>query len=1521
MNRESYSRRNFLEALFGDFFENRRGYVVVKTVRPPDCSIHTFYFPDIDLLATEEFADDAEVSVGVCPIFMPGSTKERTRYLTTFWANMDVGRAGHEHKSIFLGTRAEAVDAIRRFPCAPSVIVESGYGVHLYWLLKEPVLVTDPQEVGHIIRAIGSLLQCDTDGSPDAHLRLPGTWNLKFADRPVRCEATFINAGFRYSQQDFIDMCGMGIPRDNNLFWRTNQVAPSFLDTVSLPAPRETRAQDEIPPLAGAAAEPDDWATAIEGRSDDIAMRTQSRRSDETTLTLPAKALAKVGFDTQGWKIGDIIDGKYEVKGIIGRGGMGVVYRVHHRDWHLDLAVKVPLAESITDETSKARFIREAQTWVDLGLHPNIVQCWYVRELDGLPRIFMDYIDGGNLKDWLKRGTIKPGQWEMIIDLAIQACHGLQYAHERGLVHRDVKPSNMLMTGDGRLVMTDFGIVKIEGFLDIQSAPFSQGFTGRETLTRTGSTMGTPEYAAPEMWLDARLVDQRADIYSLGVILFELSCGRRPFDDGTHSEPPHVLIERHLSAPAPDPCTHNERIPPALADLTRRCMAKDPKDRPESVAVISEKLANLYQAVTGREYQRPAPGGTQLRAGALNNKGVSLWELGDHERAYQAWDEALRMDAHHAEALYNRSLMQWRDAAITDLEVARRLSEASKASPYAKLYLGYIQLERLAAHSAEREIESALQHPQVRREASAWRALGESRTIQGKRESADEAYQQGLSVGYADEGPPGTSAGSRTGSTQSDQRSISSWLRCVRTFALRRDAGYALCVAVTPDGQFVLSGSLGGTIRMWRFSSGGYLRAFKGHEGAVYALAVTSDGRYFVSGGVDHTVRVWHLSTGECVRTLGRLSPALSRLRFRNFLSSGEYMRTLGAGRRDPRAHSQSVQSVSTNPSGSSVASASWDGTVCLWDIETGRCLRTYEGHEGPVNAVCITSDGKYVVSAGWDKTLRVWDLNTGECLRTFTAGGDVTNALAVSPDGEFIVAGTAENVIRVWGRATGTSDRQLVGHSALVHAVAITPDGAHVVSGSQDRTVRVWELATGRCLRTLEGHRRPVECLCITPDGQYALSGGQESALRLWSISLVGESSRGSLQINRLAGYTSVHDSADRFGKHLDAALDAFQAGDCETSYRHLNEARSLDGYERDPEALSLHAKLTGSLPALTLKAGWQARSIGAPEPILSLAVSADGTSIITGHPEGMIEWDFSTGKTRKTFEGHAAEVSAVALVQEGRRVVSASWDRTVRLWDLTGGDCLFTMTGHSDVIPALSPTADGKFAVSGGWDSTLRLWDLATGKCLRAFGEETGWIEAVCVVPGDLFAVSGGWDNTLRVWNLATGECMTTFPEQTSRIGAVRVTPDGRFAVTGTGDGGLDLWDLGEGICLRTLGSHRGFVGALSLTPDGRFAASGSSDSTVRVWDLATGECLWIFEGHSDVVGAVAVTPDACFLASGSADGTIRLWRLDWDLNLEGSVKPLTECYRIDCTRSLAQIYGVDHAEALSEVYRPSH
>lgn len=289
------------------------------------------------------------------------------------------------------------------------------------------------------------------------------------------------------------------------------------------------------------------------------------------------------------WKVGDTILGIYEVTGLLGQGGFGKVYKVHHKSWNMDLAVKSPLPELFTDEEAVAKFIREAETWVNLNLHPNIVQCHYVRTIGGIPRIFAEHVGGGNLRQWIKHKKLS--QLDQILDVAIQFAWGLHAAHEQGIVHQDVKPANILMAEDGCPKVADFGLAR--------SRPASTGNIPAEQSDLVSFAGGTMAYISPEQAKGEKL-SRKTDIWSWAVSVLEMFTGGIVWKNGLQA--PEVLKTYHrLLGPK-----FLVKMPKEVAALLAKCLRLSPQDRPRDMLEIagtltcsktSEDLTAFYRRV------------------------------------------------------------------------------------------------------------------------------------------------------------------------------------------------------------------------------------------------------------------------------------------------------------------------------------------------------------------------------------------------------------------------------------------------------------------------------------------------------------------------------------------------------------------------------------------------------------------------------------------------------------------------------------------------------------------------------------------------------------------------------------------------------------------------------------------------------------------------------------------------------------------------------------------------------------
>ena len=674
-------------------------------------------------------------------------------------------------------------------------------------------------------------------------------------------------------------------------------------------------------------------------------------------------------------------------------GGMGEVWRVKHTGWGVPLAMKLPQAQSFLAEEQKEVFTRECETWINLGRHPHIVACYYVREVDGTPAIFAEWLDGGSLKDVIENGSLYAGgereALKRILDLAIQCARGLDYAHAQGLIHKDVKPANLLLSQDGTLKVADFGLAGARTILTLTG--------GREGTMVSDSGGYTPLYCSPEQW-NGRTLTRRTDLWSWAVCLLEMFLGKHPWYNGAVAGYAcDDYFERELKVPLPED----------LKNLLRRCFTENEAERPHDFALLDAELLAIYQKETGLPYPRPLVQTSATTADSLNNRALSFLDLGKTEEAAKCWAQALAIDPGHADSLYNRSLHLWQSAKIDDVEAIRRVESNAAGADYhlALLHIARSDAGRAAAHlnrakEAEGETERiAKALADVRRIAEEERdyrcllvfeedyensngefslapdgrlALSASATAYGDVKLWDVATGKRIRIlgksGAGSSHRPCLSPDGQLALALHANKTVRLWDvakgECIRIF---EDSKYKNILGFSPDGQKILLGSEDKKLELRDTSTGECIRAIEGPCGFGFQSACFSpDGQRLLSteASSDHAIRLWDTATGECIRIWKEKSD---------------------------------VSFFSFSPGGTKALSGSWKGSVGLWDVATGACIRLLEGHSGSIQSLCFSPDGRKALSCCRKGDVKLWDVDTGFCIRTLNLG---LNHARFMPDG-----------------------------------------------------------------------------------------------------------------------------------------------------------------------------------------------------------------------------------------------------------------------------------------------------------------------------------------------------------------------------------------------------------------------------------------------------------------------------------------------------------------------------------------
>jgi WD40 repeat protein len=1144
------------------------------------------------------------------------------------------------------------------------------------------------------------------------------------------------------------------------------------------------------------------------------------------------------------WKPGDVILDLYEVREVFTSGGRGLVYRVYHRGWKIDLAVKCPRTEFFQSEQDKADFEHEAETWVKLGLHPHLATCHYVRRLDGIPRVFAEYVSGGSLAEWIRSRKLYAGgptrALERILDIAIQFAWGLQHAHELGLVHRDVKPGNVLMTSDGIAKVTDFGMAKAKAIAagaatvsERLEAPLPYGRGSESDCEQTTILVSagglTPAFCSPEQ-IQGRSVSRKTDIWSWGVSLLHMFIGSTQWSAGYLAA--GILADYRQRGPAG---ADMPSMPPLLADLLQQCFQPNPDDRPRDMLEIVAVLQRLYAQTFGRSYRRPAPQAAKARADSLNNRALSLRDLNKYDEAEQLWQQALTISPQHPESTYNLGLTRWRSGRLHTEALRQQLHDVSQAhaGEWLPAYLlARMQLEegdwRSAVAILERMPASGAELDEVRAaHEAAQECLNSGRLV--RRFTGHSGWVSSVCAGR----------NGRTVLSGSADGTLKLWSamsgRCLRTF--EGHAEWVTSVGLSGDGRIALSGSADRTLRLWQTDNGRCFRILEGHRNWVLAAALSGDGRFALSGGGDGTLKLWETATGACLRTLD--------------------------------AHQGPVLAVCYSSDGRHVLSGSRDRTLLLWNAESGQRLRAFVGHTDKVLAAALSGDGRHALSGSGDRTIRLWDTATGRCLRVFEGHQGSVTSVGFSTGGGYVLSGSEDRTIKIWQRNTGRCITTLEGHEGTVHSLCLLARSASDGSGRQ------------------------------------VLSASADATLMLWTIP--GDQSAPYV-LSRVLPSDIVLSAWTDYERSLKLARQALTAGEYGRAAHYLREARSQPGHGRRPEAMALWSNLYVHLPRQSLQGAWGGAILDEhTEAVTSVCLSHDSRIALSGSADRTLKvWQANEGRCLNTLEGDMGGVTAATLSSDRHLALSASTDATLKLWDVRTGDCLRTCREDLDVLTSVALSGDARLAVSGSVDGTAHLWDVSAGRLLRVFRGHTSPVHSVALSADGRLALSGSalfiirndgerlfTSGQLKAWETETGRYLPLLEDQPDAVTAVALSADGRLALAGCGQsviqpdngrfvqsGAIHLWELTTSRRLRIFEGHRGAVTSVCLSFDGRYALSGSTDATVKLWEIASGQCLRTFAGHGDAVTSVSFSADGRFALSGSADHTLRVWILDWEL-----------------------------------------
>ncbi len=1041
---------------------------------------------------------------------------------------------------------------------------------------------------------------------------------------------------------------------------------------------------------------------------------------------------------------------RYSLQEEVARGGMGVILRVWDEDLRRTLAMKSmrgklrPEDRSPENAQTVSRFLEEAQITGQLD-HPGVVP---VHELgiDAKGHVFftMRMVKGRELSEVFRLSRAGEEGWSTVrcLGVILKVCEAMAYAHSKGVIHRDLKPANVMVGKFGETYVMDWGLAKVVGRKDsrdlrvdpMQSAMLSGVKTDRTDqiaisdrsddsplLTMDGTVVGTPTYMPPEQ-AEGRVADLdfRADIYSLGAMLYTLLTGRMPYVDPDRPATAGTVLTRLIEGPPTPIHQIDKTVAPELTAICEKAMARKRDDRYPTMEAMSDDLRAFLEGRVVRAYQTGAL--AEFRKWVVRNRTIAASLLGLVVTAilalsYVAWQDRKKMreiGAAHAQTLTARDKAREseREARSSEREARRSGEEAERKSYLANLAAADASLRVYETSEARLRLDACPEalrgwewlHLRLRSDTSMARLEGHGARV--------------TAVAFSPDG--------KLLASGSDDRTVKLWEVGASTERLTLPAamegaasGGVSAVAFRPDGTRIAAACDDKFVRLWDPGHGGLVGIASGHETAVTCLAYRGDGDLFATGSTDETVRFWNGANAQPVGEPFRADAPVYAIDFhpdgkRLAVAAEDGILLIDVATRERLSEIEgdgtTLRALAFDAAGARLAVGALDATVRLYDVESGRRIRTLEGHSDPVYAVRFDAGGTRLFTASFDKTVRIWDARSGGPPRVLVGHTDAVHALALDAARGLLASASADKTLRLWDLARSKALLTIRGEEDLFNGLAADRRGSRIAGTAAGvGSIRLWDASTGDSVATIGSDEGTLASVAFSPDGSRVAGAGEEDwKVHLWNVEGPGE-------------------------------------------------GRVLEGHEGPVRSLAFVGEgarlLSGSADG-TLRL-WDLAGDGAPVVlsghkggVTSVAADPSGARLLSASEDGTVRvWEARSGTPLGTLEGHRGAVRAVACSPDGTRYASGGDDETVLLWDAETLAEAGRLHGHTGPVQALAFSPDNARLASGGRDKTIRLWNPTTGEMLLRIAAHDNWVTGLAFTDDGASIASSSFDGTLRV------------------------------------------------------------------------------------------------------------------------------------------------------------------------------
>jgi WD40 repeat protein/serine/threonine protein kinase len=1205
--------------------------------------------------------------------------------------------------------------------------------------------------------------------------------------------------------------------------------------------------------------------------------------------------------------------GKYQIVVRVGRGGMARVYKAYQASLDRYVALKVLHGHLAEEDDFIQRFEREATAVARLR-HPNIVQVYDYDTQDELYFIVMEFIEGPTLKAELierRKRNIDDREDLFSVDevtrIITTLSDAIDYAHSRGMIHRDLKPGNIMFTADGEVLLADFGLARMV-------------YASRHT--RTGALSGTPAYMSPEQVQGTR-VDTRSDIYSLGVITYELLTGRVPFEADTT----YAIMSKHVTDPVPSPSVLNASIEPEVEKVLLKVLRKDPDERYRSAGDFSAALLGSFGVspeipkkglqfvpiATSVDSQEASPISTYAGTTPLSQ----VLESSPYRGLYAFREE-------DAPYFFGRELFTDR---LVDTVTSRHMAAVIGPSGSGKSSVVFAGLLPTIRDQSGWNVLS------IRPGSRPFHALaevlvGEMNGDQGETDRLVEIRKMGSALKNGELELDDVLG--RIGKSQvNDKRQLlvvdqfeelytlctdleirrkypNVLFQAIAASRDRQDFDFTLVLTLRADfmGQALANRPFADALQDSDIKLGPMTRAELGR--AIESPAGKKN-VMFEAGLVDRILDdvgdepgnlpllefaltlLWERRNGRRLThsaydAIGRVEGALARYADEIYEQLGftDQIRTRhiftqmvrpGEGTEDTRRLAARDE----------LGAEDWLLTQRLADARLVVTGLTPEGLETVeiVHEALIRGWGRLREWMNEERAFRTWQEKLRVALRQWEDSDRDEGALLRG-----VPLGEAEDWMRRQERDLSQPEREYI----QVGAVLRENQAAEREAQRQRELESARNLAEEQRLRAEAEHHRAEEQL--KSSRRLRFLAGILAAVFVMAvvaaILAVGQQRDAERQANARATEVVVRTTAESnaLGSANLAATRAEEAILAQTTaeaerIRANEEAQDAEIARSEAEVERDRADIQAEL-ALARQLAAQSTTLRGPQLDLALLLSLEAHNINeSAETVGSISSGLQASPGLIMYlREHPSLLQSAEFGPEGKILATAGSEGLVLLWDVASGALLRELVGHdpSQLVNRVAFSPDGEMLATGSDDLSIILWDVESGEIIRKLLGHDNWVQALAFSPDGLELISGGGDRSIHIWDVDSGQLRNVLDEHAGPIWDVAYSDDGEFLVSAGADNIARLYDAESGEMIQTLIGHTGPVFNVALSPDSQRIATGSGDNTIIIWERDTAEPVGNpLLGHQAPILGLAFSPDGQLLASGSIDSTVALWDVE--------------------------------------------